>query len=159
MAGKRQKPPDELVYRRGGRVKSLVPVAPADLIPPFPDGIGDHAAAVWKAYWASRVSGAVDLDADGEALRHWILCVDEREKLRVPTARAPLVKGSHEQLMLNPLFRRLRELNREIARAEEHFGMTPLARLRLGMTYLQEQAAQEDLYAKRERRRPHELTK
>jgi len=155
MAGKRQKPPDELVYRRGGRVKSLVPVAPAHVAPPAPDGLGEHAVAVWTTFWASRVSGAVDLLADGEALRHWILCVDEREKLRAATSRAPLVKGSHEQLMLNPLFRRIRELNREIARAEEHFGMTPLARLRLGVTYLQEQAAKEDLEAKRQRRRPH----
>ncbi len=38
--------------------------------------------------------------------------------------------------MLNQLFRRLRDLNREIARAEEHFGMTPLGRLRLGVTCL-----------------------
>lgn len=59
--------------------------------------------------------------------------------------------------MLNPLFRRLRDLNREIARAEEHFGMTPLARLRLGVTFLQEQVAKEELAAKRERRPPHTL--
>lgn len=157
MAGKRQKPPGELVYRRGGRVKPLVPVAPAHVAPPSPEGLGEHAVAVWSAFWASRVSGAVDLMADGEALRHWILCVNEREKLRAATVRAPLVKGSHEQLMLNPLFRHIRELNREIARVEEHFGMTPLARLRLGVTYLQEQAAMEELEAKRERRRPHAI--
>ncbi len=59
--------------------------------------------------------------------------------------------------MLNPFFRPLRDLNREIARAEEHFDMTPLARLRLGVTFLQEQAAKEDLEAKRERRRPHPM--
>lgn len=83
--------------------------------------------------------------------------MDERERLRLAIARAPLVKGSHEQLMLNPLFRRIRELNREIARGEEHFGMTPLARMRLGVTYLQEQAAKEDLAARREQRRPHKM--
>ncbi|MBE0610498.1 MAG: hypothetical protein IH609_14050 [Dehalococcoidia bacterium] len=60
--------------------------------------------------------------------------------------------------MLNPLFRRLRDLNRETARAEEHFGMTPLARLRLGVTFLQEQAAKEDLVARRARQRPHPMT-
>jgi hypothetical protein len=155
MAGKRQKPPDDLVYRRGGRAKPLIQVAPATTAPAPPEGVGEHALADWAGFWASRVSGAIDLLADGEALRHWILSVDEREKLRAATSRAPLVKGSHEQLMLNPLFRRLRELNREVARAEEHFGMTPLARLRLGVTFLQEQAAKEDLEAKRERRRPH----
>lgn len=158
MAGKRQKPPGELVYRRGGRAQPLVQVAPATVTPTPPEDVGEHALAVWSAFWASRVSGAIDLLADGEALRHWIRCVDERERLRVATSRAPLVKGSHDQLMLNPLFRRIRELNREIARAEEHFGMTPLARMRLGVTYLQEQAAKEDLDAKRERRRPHVIS-
>lgn len=59
--------------------------------------------------------------------------------------------------MLNPLFRRIRELNREIARAEDHFGMTPLARLRLRVTYLQEQVAKEDLEARQERR-PHAMS-
>lgn len=82
--------------------------------------------------------------------------MDEREKLHAATVRAPLVRGSHEQLMLNPLFRRLRDLNRQIARAEEHFGMTPLARLRLGLTYLQEQVVREDLQAKRQRT-PHAI--
>ncbi|MBE0609448.1 MAG: hypothetical protein IH609_08715 [Dehalococcoidia bacterium] len=48
--------------------------------------------------------------------------MDDREKLRTATTRALLVKGSHEQLMLNPLFCRLRDLNREIVRAEEFFG-------------------------------------
>ncbi len=125
--------------------------------PSAPEGLGEHALGAWSGFWASKVSGAVDLLADGEALRHWILCVDEREKLRAATVRAPLAKGSHEQLMLNPLCRRLRDLSREIARAEEHFGMTPLARMRLGVTYLQEQAAKENLQAKRERRRPHAM--
>lgn len=84
--------------------------------------------------------------------------MDEREKLHAATVRAPLVRGSHEQLMLNPLFRRLRDLNRQIARAEEHFGMTPLARMRLGVTSLQEQAAMEEMEAKRERRQPHAMS-
>lgn len=35
--------------------------------------------------------------------------------------------------------------------------MTPVVRLRLGVRYLQEQAAKEDLEAKRERRRPHKM--
>lgn len=92
-----------------------------------------------------RASRAPDLAADSEALRHSILCVDEREELRIATIRTRLVKSSHEQVMLNPLFGRIRELSREIDRAEEHFGMTPLARMRLGVTYLQGAGAREDL--------------
>lgn len=116
MAGKRQKPPCEPVCRRRGRVKPLIQGAPATLASAPPEGVGEHALAVWTAFWASRVSGAIDLLADGEALRHWILCIDEREKLRAATVRSPLVKGSDAQMMLNPLSRRIRDLNREIAR-------------------------------------------
>jgi hypothetical protein len=68
------------------------------------------------------------------------------------------VKGSHEQLMLNPLFRRIRDLNREIARAEEHSGMTPLARLRLAVTLFQELAAKAELDGTRTQRRPHTMS-
>ena len=57
--------------------------------------------------------GGLDRPTGREALVRWIRRVDERPKLRA-AVRAPLVKGSHEQLMLNPLFRRLRDLNREI---------------------------------------------
>ena len=86
-----------------------------------------------------------------------VVSLDEREKLRAATGRAPMVKGSHEQLMLNPLFRRIRELNREIAWAEEQFGMTPLARLRLGVRCLQERAAADELEERRKRRQPHRM--
>lgn len=93
MAGKRQKPPGELVYRRGGRARPLAQVEPASVVPAPPEGVGEHALAVWSAFWSSRVSGAVDLVADGEALHHWILCVDERDKLRAASTRAPAHDG------------------------------------------------------------------
>ena len=49
--------------------------------PPAPPGLRAHARGVWRRYWASPVSLAVELDADYGALRHGILAVDEREKL------------------------------------------------------------------------------
>ena len=163
MSGQRQKAPVLLADRRAGRGRGLVVAAQAPgKRPPAPPGLRSHARGVWRRFWASPVAAAVDADADHEALRHWIYAVDERERLSELTSAQPLIPGirhtkDRPHLILNPLFRRLRDLNREIARAEEHFGMTPLARLRLGVTFLQEQAAKEDLAAKRERRRPHRM--
>lgn len=83
---------------------------------------------------------AVDLDADSEALRQWIMAVDEREKLSEIAVAQPLIHGArhtkeHPHLVLNPLFRRITALTDEIRRSQEAFGMTPLSRFRLQITY------------------------
>lgn len=95
---------------------------------------------MWRKYWSSRVSNAVEYDADYEALRHWILAVDERERLSELATAQPLIPGPRHtkelpHLILNPLFRRIRELTADIEHAQETFGMTPLSRFRLQLTY------------------------
>jgi len=59
--------------------------------------------------------------------------------------KAPLVKGSHGQLMLNPLNRRIRELSEEIAKVSDRFGMNPMARWRLQFTVSEAGKSTEDL--------------
>ena len=86
------------------------------------------------------MSRAVDPEADYEALRHWILAVDEREKLSEMGVAQPLMPGARHsaatpQFILNPLFRRISELTDEIRRTEDAFGMNPLSRFRLQLTY------------------------
>ena len=95
---------------------------------------------MWRRYWQSPVARAVDPEADYEALRHWILAVDEREKLSEMTVTQPLMPGARHsaatpQFILNPLFRRISELTDVIRRTEDAFGMNPLARFRLQLTY------------------------
>lgn len=99
-----------------------------------------YARGVWRRYWSSPVSAAVELDADYEALRHWILAVDEREKLSELAVAQPLIPGARHTkeapvFILNPLFRRIRELTDDIRRCQEAFGMNPLSRFRLQITY------------------------
>jgi hypothetical protein len=86
------------------------------------------------------VAAAVDPDADHEALRHWILAVNEREQLSELATAQPLIPGTRHtnerpHLVLNPLFRRIRELTADIEKAQEAFGMTPLSLFRLQLTY------------------------
>ncbi len=135
MTGQRQKAPDQLVFRRGGRGRALVvSSAGGGVVPRVPRGLGPHARNVWRGFWRSRPSLAVELDADSEALHHWIRCVDERERLWPALAAAPLVTSSKGVVTRNPLQGMVNRLTRDIERAEERFGMTPLARFRLQLT-------------------------
>jgi len=89
--------------------------------------------ARWEAFWRSEVSRAVDLASDGYRLERWIRDVDEYERtLRLFRAER-IVVGSTGQPRLNPLAGRLKDLEASIRETEREFGMTPLARLRLGI--------------------------
>jgi hypothetical protein len=141
MRGRPPKPPDELVFRRGGRVKPPLVVSAPSSAPPAPAGLGEYAEGVWAAFWSSPVAGAVDRGADSVALWWWIHCVDERERLRAALAEALLAPPGPTAAATAAANRRaalmgawLREVERAIARAEEHFGMTPLSRRRMGIT-------------------------
>ena len=147
MSGQRQKAPDLLANPRGGRGRALT-VALKDgprVVPPGPAGIGVPARRIWTRFFSTWVSDAVIWEADGDALEQWILNVDERNKLREIARSSPLIKGSHGQLMQNPIYRTLRELNREIQQAREHFGMTALARWRLQLTVAEASRSQHEL--------------
>ena len=124
------------------------------VVPTPPLGLGPIARRRWRWFFLSWVADAVNLDSDAEALSHWIMAIDERSKLSDVVRKMPLVRGSHSQLMQNPLRRTLRELSKEIARAGEHFGMTPLARFRLQMTYGDPESARAALARIWQRREP-----
>lgn len=146
MAGQRQKVPALLANDRGGRGRGLTVVARGERpVPRPPAGLGTYARKAWREFFSDWVSDAVVMSADGERLRWWIHCVDERQKLEATLAKAPLVKGSHGQLMLNPLQRRVDRLTRDIERAEEAFGMTALSRFRLQLTATEARRSARDL--------------
>ncbi len=136
VANVRQKDPALLVNKRGGRGRGLSVVRRGETFqpPPVPAGINAPGRRAWEAFWRSDVSLSVDLDADSTDLLHWVRCVDERERLWAIVKKAPLVKGSHGQLMANPLSRRIRDLTQDIDRISDRFGMNPMARFRLQFT-------------------------
>lgn len=167
MAGARQKPPDQLTNRRGGRGRSLVVALDADRrVPRLPTAPkGEHwcraARAVWREFWMSPVSAAVDEHADAERLRRWVTAIHERELLLEKVRDEGWVGpwGSHDQDVEHPSLSYVKHLDRELARFAEHFGLTPLSRFRLQITY--SQAGQEEdklarLQARRERERESE---
>lgn len=146
MAGVRQVAPELLADRRPGRGRVLTVVVPTDRkVPAAPRGVGAVAKRVWRDFWHSPVAAAVDRGADSYALQRWIEAVDEREGLMGQVRHNHLIPGSMGQEVLNPLFRRIDVLTREIEKAEERFGMTPLSRFRLQLNYADAGAATDRL--------------
>lgn len=85
------------------------------------------------------------MSADGERLRWWIQSVDLREQLRQQVARVPAFKGKSGQIIVNPLWRVIDLLTRDIERTEEAFGMTAISRFRLQLTATEAKRSANDL--------------
>jgi len=100
-----------------------------------PKGLLPASKRVWKAFWDSPVSQAIDPDADLYRVERWINTIDEYERVNAAFKNARIVKGSTGQPALNPLAQYLQNLLAEINKAETELGLTPLARMRLGIAY------------------------
>lgn len=132
---KRQKHPDALADRRPSRTGTRVTLAPiADRpVPSPPANLHPVAQQAWLAFFSSPISGAIDLNADWDAVCDWGYCLSQREELRAEIKRAPMVSGSTGQMVLNPLTARLNQIEKQINYYREHLGLTPLSRMRLGI--------------------------
>jgi hypothetical protein len=152
MTNVRQKPAAALAFKRGGR--GVVPILPAPppRIPDPPADIGDYAVEVWEGFWQTEVAGAVNLARDGERLRHWIRCVDQRFRLWSLWTKQPLMTGMKGGLVGNPLWRQIKDLTADIDRAEQVFGMTPLYKMRMTGALDQAEAAEQSIKTRRDRR-------
>lgn len=101
------------------------PAPSSDLLPETVDE--------WEAFWASPLAGAVDRTTDVPALRRLFWLRDERERTATLYRGERLTFGSTGQLTLSPFGRQLSALDAEIRQLEDRFGLSPTARLRLGI--------------------------
>lgn len=149
MVGVRQKSPAVVQNARGGRARSVMitprpegwraPALPREVTAPLVDPVQArfqpaalrHTREVWRRWWGSPPSQAVDLGSDLEAVRWWIICVFRRSLYIQVVREQPLVKGSAGQPVPNPLERVIRGLTLDINRAADRFGMDSLSRFRL----------------------------
>lgn len=104
-------------------------------IPLPPRGLLKRSRQRWLDYWESRVAKAADPVVDLHRVERWIQAVDEYERVLPIFKKTRTVDGSTGQPVLNPLGAYLKSLQGEISRAETELGLTPMARLRLGITY------------------------
>ena len=118
--------------------RDLGPLAPppvAVTVPEPPGGLLKCSRERWESFWRSTVSQAVDYVSDRPRLERWIRWLDEWERTYRKLRKAELVTtGSMGQQRLNPLARYLALCEDAIQKAEHDLGLSPMARLKLGIT-------------------------
>ncbi len=113
----------------------MVEAPPPDLvIPAPPPDLLKASVERWEAYWRSSVSSAVDMNADRGLLERWIRSVDEWYRAYRDFRKARTTEGSTGQLVLSPLAKLIKQLETEIGKCEQQLGLTPMSRLKLGLT-------------------------
>jgi hypothetical protein len=124
--------PTERRQRRNTRM-GLVPIAPRPAITPDPSpGLLAASSAAWRDLWASPLA-ATFVESDIPALRRLWDLRDERARVAKVARKGRLVPGSKDQPVLNPLIGYIASLDGEIRQLEDRHGLTPKARLALGV--------------------------
>jgi P27 family predicted phage terminase small subunit len=141
-------PPPKPAQRRQGTARrdlGLVEAPAVPDIPAPPRGLLKTTREAWAAFWSSPVAAAVDRVSDLATLVRLFELRDERERCWRAVRSERLVLGSKGQPALNPLCRRVSTLDREITALEDRFGLSPLARLKLGVQFHEAARSLEEL--------------
>ena len=133
MSGKPPKFPGTQAGHRTPRALAPLRIADKRRAPSAPDGLTEASIKRWRLYWRSGISRAVDPVADIHRVERWIRLVDEYETILPTFRKSRLIPGSQGQLVMNPLGTYLVNLEAQICRAETELGLTPMARIRLGI--------------------------
>ena len=133
MSGPPPKPAEKR-QRRNLRPKMGVVVATQPEAPPPPAGLLKSLRSAWTALWSSPLARFWDPVTDEPVVRRLWQLYDERERAYRGFRRERLVLGSQGQMVLNPLGRLVAQLDAEIRQLEDRVGLSPRARLQLGIT-------------------------
>lgn len=89
--------------------------------------------------------------SDWQRVTRWILYVDEWGRLMRAIRKERLGTGSQGQVVLNPLWGALSQVESALQRAETDLGLGPASRLKLGMQVMENTKTIRDLIVDRER--------
>ena len=131
--------------RSNGRLESGSVVGRIESTPPPDDSWRPEIQSHWETFWKSSVAHLVDRGAHLPALRRLFSLRDRRIMLSELCDAEPLVTGSQGQTVLNPAFRAMMQVCAEVRMLEDRFGMSPRARLQLGITLGEARPTLEDL--------------
>lgn len=126
------------------------PAAPAGSVPEPPSLPGSRRLLVvtvkaWDAFWNSELAQLVDPVDACTALPRLFRMYDQRERFERLTLATPMVEGSQGQPVVNPAAGQVASLDVRILALEDRFGITPMARLKLGITFGAATRSLEDL--------------
>ncbi len=143
-AGRPRKP---VGPRQGHRTQDALVLVPSPRrrpIPRPPDGLLLSSRKAWRVYWQSDVARVAD-PVDLPRIERWIRTLDQYDRVSAILRQTLLVHGSTQQPVLNPLASYVAMLAAELRAAEYELGLTPLARLRLGIILGQARLTAEEL--------------
>jgi P27 family predicted phage terminase small subunit len=142
-----KKPPGRAVDRRASRAPLvLVPLASAPAPPRPPKDLLPETVQAWEMFFATPLAKqTVRIDTDLAAVQRLFRLRDERERCYRVVKSGRLVEGSQGQVVLNPLYRQMSVFDAEIRQLEDRFGLTPLARMKLGVQFGEAARSLEDL--------------
>lgn len=101
--------------------------------PAPPAGLLKKTRAAWVDFWASDVAQAIEAASDMPMLERLFRLRDDRERAHRAYRADPLIQGSQGQSVLNPMAQVVKTCDAEIRALEDRLGLSPQARLRLGI--------------------------
>ncbi|MGQ0669340.1 MAG: P27 family phage terminase small subunit [Actinomycetota bacterium] len=113
--------------------------------PEPPEGLLPATTVSWATFWADDIAGLVR-EVNVPVVARLFELYDQRARAMEVVKLALVVKGSTGQVRVNPLADYVLKLEGAILRLENELGLTPMARLRLGITYGDAVRSLEDLY-------------
>lgn len=118
------------------RIATIIPAADRSVeVPRPPTGLLPSVAADWATFWSSPLAQAVLPATDGPAVTRLFQLRDASERMTRAIRKEPFVAGYKGQPRVNPLAAFVTATNAEIRQLEDRFGLTPMSRLRLGVTF------------------------
>ncbi|MGW6295639.1 phage terminase small subunit [Streptomyces sp. NPDC055058] len=138
MAGRGPAPKDPEKRQRRNAPKGLeaVPAAPGLVERPSPPaGLLKSVRDRWAAYWESPVAQLADPVSDLPALERLYRLYDDLERSHATVRKqGHMVRGYRDQTVMNPLLKHMQLVQAEVRQLEDRFGLSPRARLSLGVT-------------------------
>jgi P27 family predicted phage terminase small subunit len=101
----------------------------------------------WVSFWGSSIAGVTERDTDLPALTRLFGYYDELERSTRALRQQRFVEGSQGQPRLNPAAKYIGELEGSIRQLEDRFGLTPKARLGLGVDFANAHRSLQELNA------------
>ena len=89
----------------------------------------------WVSFWSTESLAALVLPADRSSLDRLFRMYDMRERFDRLVSRQPFTTGSTGQDVVNPAAKEVASLDGRILPLEDRFGITPMARLKLGIAF------------------------
>lgn len=103
-------------------------------VPDAPAGLLKATREWWVRLWRAPLAATYEA-SDVPALARLASLHDERTRCMQVARKGRLTIGSQGQAVINPLYKHVSVLDAEIRQLEDRFGLSPMARLRLGVQF------------------------